>query len=75
MKRRTQILLDDWQYESVREMARRMKTTLSSLIRTWVTEKLRHRGKAGHKDLLRFAGKIHDKPDVGRSHDRYLSEV
>ncbi len=73
MKHRTQILLDDWQYESLREMAVRMKTTLSSLIRKWVSEKLGARQKPGNKDLLRFAGAIADKPDVARRHDEYLA--
>ena len=73
MKHRTQILLEEWQYQGLREMARQVGTNLSELVRRWVTEKMRQRSRGNRKGLLSLAGKIKDKPDVARNHDRYLA--
>ncbi len=75
MKHRTQILLEDWQYQSLREMARKLGTNLSSLIRDWVSEKIQKRGESSRKGILALAGKVKDKPNVAREHDRYLSST
>lgn len=75
MKHRTQILLEEWQYQGLREMARQVGTNLSALVRQWVTEKMQQRSRGNRKGLLALAGKIKDKPDVARKHDRYLAGI
>lgn len=74
MKHRTQIMLEEWQYYSLQEMARRTGTTLSSLIRDWVSEKIQGRNHKSSKGLLALAGKIKDKSDVAVKHDAYLAD-
>lgn len=63
MKRRTQILLDDWQYQTLREEAARLKVSCSSLIRKAIDRLLQSvkPKKQSRHDLLRFAGIITDK--------------
>ncbi len=75
MKHRTQILLEEWQYQGLREMARQVGTNLSGLVRQWVTEKMKQRTRGGRKGLLSLAGKVKDRSDVARKHDRYLAGI
>ncbi|MBI4366388.1 MAG: hypothetical protein HY543_06190 [Deltaproteobacteria bacterium] len=63
MKHRTQILLDDWQYQTLREEAVRLKVSFSHLIRTAVDRLLQSakpRKRSRHA-ISRFAGIITDR--------------
>lgn len=71
MKHRTQILLEEWQYHSLKETARSMGISLSTLIRDWVTQNLKQK-KNPKKGLLLLAGSVCDKPEVAAKHDDYL---
>mgnify|MGYP001620055561 CR=1 FL=1 len=75
MKHRTQILLEEWQYQGLREMARQVGSNLSELVRQWVTEKMQQRSRGSRKGLLALAGKVKDKSDVARRPDRYLAGI
>lgn len=65
MKHRTQILLDDWQYQALKEEARRLKVSFSSLIRQGIQLILKptalSKKQKPLKELLSFAGIIQDK--------------
>jgi hypothetical protein len=68
---RTQILLDEWQYESMKTIAERDGRSLSSLIRDAVTAFLDLRSRPTTR-LAEIAG-IGDDPDLGgRNHDDVL---
>jgi hypothetical protein len=68
IKHRTQISLDDWQYQHLLEVSRKTKKSLSALIRELITEKFTTKpeevsrdpvfgivgiGKSGHKRTAR----------------------
>ena len=60
MKHRTQILLEDWQYQALREEATRLKVSFSSLIRKGI-DHIIHKArpsKAHRTKLQDFAGMI-----------------
>lgn len=63
MKHRTQILLEDSQYQALREEAARLKVSFSSLIRKGIDRLLsaRRSRKASRRDLQAFAGVIKKK--------------
>jgi len=78
IKHRTQISLDDWQYQLLLEISRKSKKSLSALIRDLITdrfaatpEEIRHDpvfeivgiGKSGHKKTARN----HDAVLYGKS--------
>ena len=68
---RTQILLDDWQYETMKTLAEREGCSLSSLIRDAVTGFLSRRDKPTTR-LAEITG-IGDDPEAGgRDHDDVL---
>jgi predicted transcriptional regulator len=68
---RTQILLDDGQYETMKALAEREGRSLSSLIRDAVTAFLSRREKPTTR-LAEITG-IGDDPDAGgRDHDDVL---
>jgi len=68
LKHRTQISLDDWQYQLLLEVSQKTKKSLSSLIRDLITERFTTKpadvstdpvfqimaiGKSGHKNTAR----------------------
>lgn len=63
MKHRTQILMENWQYEALRAQAARLKVSFSFLIRKGIDYVLQeHRGgRKSKKQLKAFAGVIHEK--------------
>lgn len=71
MKHRTQILLEEWQYHSLRETARSLGVSLSTLLRQWITQNLK-RKKSSKEGLMSLAGSVQDDPKVASHHDDYL---
>lgn len=72
---RTQIQLEEWQYELLVGEAESKGTSLADIIRTAVSEYFeRHHGSARHGGLSRIAGIAHDAEASGREHDRLLYE-
>ena len=70
---RTQILLDDWQYEQLKSAAERDGRSISSLVRDAVTKFLRPpRSRKPAKGLAEIAGIGRDREISGRDHDRVL---
>lgn len=75
---RTQIQLEDGQYEEIRRLAHRRRISLAAAVRGLLDEAL-HGGKArrprGARALLGVAG-VADSGlgDLGRRHDAYLAE-
>ena len=69
---RTQILLDDWQYERMKSLAERDGRSLSSLVRDAVSAFLGRDSTRPATRLAEIAG-IGDDPDTcGRDHDDVL---
>lgn len=69
---RTQILLEEWQYEALRARAAGEGRSLSSLIREMITSALTPRAESARSGLDRIAGIGEDAAAYGESHDRYL---
>jgi predicted transcriptional regulator len=69
---RTQILLDDRQYQRMKNLAEREGRSLSSLVRDAVTMFLERKTRRPATKLAEIAG-IGDDPDCrGRDHDDFL---
>ncbi len=73
-KHRTQISLEDWQYQMLLDMSRRKRKSLSSIIRDLISEKFSKQAAASKEDPLwgiigLGAG---DGSSVARDHDRFL---
>ncbi len=70
---RTQILLEDWQYQALKSESERKRRSLSSLVRDLVSRHLARRAaEGGLEDIVgiakgrRNAGKEHDDVLYGR---------
>ncbi len=69
---RTQILLEDWQYQRMKSLAEKEGRSLSSLVRDAVTAFLGRAPQSRATTLAEIAG-IGDDPDSrGRDHDDVL---
>jgi predicted DNA-binding ribbon-helix-helix protein len=66
---RTQISLEEWQYESLRAQAEREGRSLAALIREILTKHLK---PSARSRLREIEGVAEGPPDLGRHHDRYL---
>lgn len=72
-KHRTQISLEDWQYQVLQEMSKKKKKSLSGLIRDLLTEKFSETIKAKEDSLLGIIGLgAGDGSSVAREHDKFL---
>jgi hypothetical protein len=73
-KHRTQISLDDWQYESLKARAEREDRSLSDVIREAVTEYLvdETSGRVSRRKLSDIRGIASDPGISGEDHDRVL---
>ena len=69
---RTQVNLEEWQYESLKVWAERQSRSLSDLVREAVSEYLVEDQGAGGEGLADLAGLGDDPQAAGRDHDRYL---
>lgn len=73
-KHRTQISLEDWQYESLKARGEREGRSLSDMIREAVSEYLvdETQPSTGRARLDRIRGIASDPEIAGRDHDRVL---
>lgn len=74
IKHRTQISLEDWQYQALLELSKKTRKSLSSIIRELLSEKLLKQEvdkKADSLSGIIGIGKGDGSP-VARKHDRYL---
>ena len=69
---RTQILLEEEQYEMLKVAAERDGRSISSLVREAVASFLGKRRRSSSKGLADIAGVGEDKGSSGRGHDRIL---
>lgn len=69
---RTQLLLEDWQYESLRARAEREGTSLASLVREALAVYLTEERTAAERRLAEIEGIGSDGEARGREHDRFL---
>lgn len=69
---RTQILLDDWQYEVLKSRAERERRSLSSLVREILGEQLAKKGARSTDPLEKFEGVADCTAAYGRGHDDVL---
>ena len=71
---RTQLLLENWQYEALRARAEREGRSLSAVLRAILTEHLGSDGGRRSRRLADIEGVAEGPPDLGRRHDGYLYE-
>jgi len=73
-KHRTQISIEDWQYQMLLDISRKTKKSLSSIIRDLLTEKLSVKPPKKNNDpVFDLIGIGHgDGSSVAREHDLYL---
>lgn len=68
---RTQILLEDWQYEALKGLAESEGASISGTVRKILTQQLRPR--SFRRSALRaIAGIGRDPKAAGKDHDRWL---
>jgi hypothetical protein len=74
VKHRTQISLDDWQYQILLDESRKMNKSLSALIREMITEKFTARsGESGSDPLFDIVGiGASGQTAIARNHDSVL---
>ena len=66
---RTQLLLEEWQYEALRGRAERDAKSISALVREILSA---HLAQPGHHKLDLIEGVAEGPSDLGKNHDRYL---
>jgi|GEM_PF-963985 len=73
-KHRTQISLEDWQYQILLEMSKKGKKSLSQIIREFLSEKLSKQAVKPKEDSVWSIIGIGsgDGSPVAREHDRFL---
>ena len=71
---RTQVLIEDWQYQTLRSMAERQGGSISELLREILDSHLVGRRRARRQRLRRILGIGSDRGTSGRDHDRILYE-
>lgn len=74
IKHRTQISLDDWQYQVLLDVSRKTKKSLSALIREMITEKFAATtGEAGSDPVFGIVGiGSSGRKTTARDHDAVL---
>jgi plasmid stability protein len=68
---RTQIMLDDWQYEALKAQAERQGRSMSELLREMLDASLRKEPSVG-SGLEDIRGIGADRKSSGRRHDEFL---
>lgn len=73
VKHRTQISLDDWQYQVLLDLSRKTRKSLSALIREMITEKFALSGVAEHDPVYSIVGiGTSSRKNTARDHDAVL---
>jgi hypothetical protein len=73
VKHRTQISLDDWQYQLLLDLSRKSKKSLSALIREMITEKFAPKGVAENDPVYSIVGiGASGQKHTARDHDAVL---
>jgi hypothetical protein len=74
IKHRTQISLEDWQYQILLELSRKTKKSLSGIVREMITDKFSKTASKAAKDpVFDLIGiGAGDGSPVAREHDKYL---
>lgn len=74
MAHRTQLYLDDAQYQYLKNTARREKKSIAKLIREWVDERrqVKSMKKYLNDPFFKLRGIFSDKGDVAENFDDYL---
>jgi plasmid stability protein len=70
---RTQIVLDEWQYQALKARAEKEGRSISGVVREILSEAL-GRSKDRIRQLESIEGIGEDRAARGREHDRYLYE-
>lgn len=68
---RTQVLLEEWQYEALKSRAQRESRSISALLRDILKAQLGAPGPQKRR-LAEIEGLAADKTASGREHDRFL---
>lgn len=70
---RTQVLLEDWRYGALKDLAESQGESLSAMICRLLTAQLRPQSPSPHrKGLQAIAGIGRDAQATGKDHDRWL---
>ena len=69
---RTQLLLEEWQYEALRSRAEREGCSLSALIREILSASLSSPGRTPRTRLATIEGIGEDAGSYGEEHDKHL---
>lgn len=69
---RTQLSLEEWQYEALLALSQREGRSLSNLVREILSQHLRRTRKSARAKLLELEGIGANPEATGRDHDRIL---
>ena len=70
---RAQILLEDWQYDTLRQEAERQGKSISELVRNLLSE--RYSNRMAKPGLGKITGIVSDPQSSGKDHDVYLYDA
>lgn len=69
---RTQLILEDWQYDTLKSLSERRGESLSNVVRDAVAEYLGKAAPSAAPGLAAIEGIGTDSETSGREHDRFL---
>ena len=69
---RTQLILEDWQYEKLRSLSEQQGRSISELLREILTKHLGSEARRVSERLAEVCGIAEGPEDLAREHDRYL---
>jgi plasmid stability protein len=69
---RSQIHLEEWQYEALKARAEAEGRSISEVVRSILAHYLSDRGEQGKAKLEALCGLVRDETTSGRAHDAYL---
>ena len=73
---RSQILLEEWQYQYLADESRRTGESMSAIVRRWIAEKIRELSQQDMEDdpFFEIIGMCAGEPGntVGRDHDKHI---
>lgn len=69
---RTQLSLEDWQYQALKSLSERSGRSISDVVREILANHLDRSRKSNPKKLRSISGFLSDPDAAGRDHDRVL---